>query len=392
MSTNGKLPRGSGYCCCKRGLWYARFYGRTGERFMLNTGIRCDQPTEAERAAAKVKAERKLIEMVKDAAAPDYVPLKARNVKFEQLCDLLRAAGKRKNLRTAERLGTPERPRALQHLTERFAGWPALAITPAEINRFADDRIKAGARPASVNRDLSALKRMFSLATGAPPLGVVLLPTAPRIGLLDESNNVREGFVEPADFEVLLTELRQREAAVADIVEALFFSFLRKGNVLGMTWAMVVPEVEAGILVGGEMQLPGRVMKAKRPLMLPLTGRLLGVLQRRWAARVPSCPYVFHRDGHRITSFHGPWRAATTAIGQPHLVPHDLRRSGARTSIRSGVSEDVTMRMGAWRTRSMLSRYNVVDSNDLRDAQQKMTAAVAAAAPRKVVPLRKVES
>jgi hypothetical protein len=40
----------------------------------------------------------------------------------------------------------------------------------------------------------------------------------------------------------------------------------------------------------------------------------------------------------------------------------------------------------------MLSRCNIVDAADLADAQAKLNAALAAPGPRKVVPLRKVES
>ena len=49
------------------------------------------------------------------------------------------------------------------------------------------------------------------------------------------------------------------------------------------------------------------------------------------------------------------------------------------------------MKMGGSKTRSMLVRYNIVDTNDLADAQAAMTAAFATATP-KVVPLRKVGS
>jgi hypothetical protein len=70
----------------------------------------------------------------------------------------------------------------------------------------------------------------------------------------------------------------------------------------------------------------------------------------------------------------------------PNLILHDLRRSGARTLIRAGVPEDVVLKAGNWRTRAMLTRYNVVSTDDLRHAQEKLTAAFGA--PRKVVPLK----
>jgi hypothetical protein len=95
MSTGTK--RGSGYVRIRpgRNVWYARFYAR-GKRYDLPTGVRCDQATEAERAAAKQKAETKLIKMVKDAAAPNYVEPAARKLKLEDLADLARRDAVRK--------------------------------------------------------------------------------------------------------------------------------------------------------------------------------------------------------------------------------------------------------------------------------------------------------
>jgi len=49
----------------------------------------------------------------------------------------------------------------------------------------------------------------------------------------------------------------------------------------------------------------------------------------------------------------------------------------------------VVMKLGGWRTRSMLTRYNVVSSDDLAAAQERLTQAFATAAPRRVVPLRR---
>jgi len=69
---------------------------------------------------------------------------------------------------------------------------------------------------------------------------------------------------------------------------------------------------------------------------------------------------------------------------------HDLRRSGARPLIRAGVPEDVVLKLGGWRTRSMLTRYNIVSTDDLGDAQAKLDASLAAPGPRKVMPLRQV--
>lgn len=73
-----------------------------------------------------------------------------------------------------------------------------------------------------------------------------------------------------------------------------------------------------------------------------------------------------------------------SSIPRPSTIGSSIMQAFAYSSGHS--------KLGGWRTRSMLTRYNIVDSSDLAAAQAKMDAAFAAAAPRKVVPLRKVEA
>ena len=114
--------------------------------------------------------------------------------------------------------------------------------------------------------------------------------------------------------------------------------------------------------------------KNKKPLALPLTGELLAVVARRWAARVPECPFVFHREGRRVVRFDAVWDAGCEAVGLPGLLFHDLRRSGARNYRKAGVDEDVIQRIGGWKTASMFKRYNVVDERDLAEAGARLSA------------------
>jgi hypothetical protein len=96
---------------------------------------------------------------------------------------------------------------------------------------------------------------------------------------------------------------------------------------------MLALEVQEGALVGGELRLPGRVTKNKKPLTLPLTGRLLDVLARRWAARVDTCPHVFHRKGRRVVRFTAcplaRGRRRHRAARAPFPRSQALRRAGA---------------------------------------------------------------
>ena len=77
------------------------------------------------------------------------------------------------------------------HLTAAFGGWPATAITIAAIRDYQRTRRAAGAAAATVNRETSALSRMFQLAVRSRQLD-----ERPMFPERLEENGPRQGFFE----------------------------------------------------------------------------------------------------------------------------------------------------------------------------------------------------
>ena len=77
--------------------------------------------------------------------------------------------------------------------------------------------------------------------------------------------------------------------------------------------------------------------------------------------------------------FRKAFDAACAACGLQGILPHDLRRSAVRNFIRAGVKESVAMRLSGHRTRSVFDRYNIVSSDDLVEANEKLQAFLAEA-------------
>jgi integrase len=365
-NTNGTRARGTGSLKLVDGVYHARYY---------SNGKRHHESTKTGDLAT---AEKWLRKRLKAADTPQFLAPDARRLKYEDLVALLLADYARKGNRS-------KIAHALGHLADAFAGWSALRIDTLAIERYAAARRKT-ATVGTVNRELSLLRRMFNLAAEKKLLPRDALPT---IKLGNEAGNVRQGFVEVADIDGFLGALRQRDSIAADAAELAFLTCLRRGNCLALTWPLFHLDVVDGHVIGGELRLPATMTKNKTGLVVPLSGRLLALVDRRWQARAAASPYLFHRDGVPVVDFRPVWKAATQEVGRSGLLFHDLRRSGARALRRLGVDELTIMTLGGWKTRGMFQRYSIVDSTDVAEALGKLDAALAAPGPAKVTPLRR---
>ena len=57
--------------------------------------------------------------------------------------------------------------RVKKHLKPYFGGRRLVAITTSEVREYTSKRLDAGAKPATINRELAILKRAFTLAVQA---------------------------------------------------------------------------------------------------------------------------------------------------------------------------------------------------------------------------------
>jgi len=265
----------------------------------------------------------------------------------------------------------------VRHLRGAFGEDRALDITADRIARYTAARCEDGVKPATINRKLAALRRMFSLACKAG-----MLATRPYMAMLTEENT-REGFLDPSEFEAVRAQL---PAYLADAAAFAYLSGWRKGEVRTLAWADV--DLRAAVI-----RLRAAHSKNKRPRTLVLRGDLLAIFERRAAARRLDCPLVFHRDGKPLGNFRKAWALACRTAGVEGQLFHDLRRSAVRNLVRGGTPERVAMAIPGHKTRSVFDRYNIVSEEDLAAALDRTQAYVdqARQKPPRVRPLTRAD-
>ena len=338
--------RGDGRIYQRGTLWWVEYWH-------LGTQVR-----ESSKSTNRRDAERLLQRRRRTAGTPQFVGPQAERVMFPALADLYlrdQRLNRRRSLDHAERYA--------RNLSAAFGTDRVLDLTTERVAAYTEQRLADGLQPSSVNRELAALRRMFKLAVRSK-----LVPAAPHIALLDESGHVREGFLEPPEFEAVCGYLPSY------VHEAARFAYLtgwRIGAIRALEWRDV--DLRARTL-----QLRAASAKNKRAKLLPLRGALLDLIERRAAARDLACPFVFPgAAGARLGDFRKAWKRACAAAGVRGIVFHDLRRSGARNAVRSGVPEQVVMELGGWRTRAVFGRYNITSERDLADAIERVSQYVA---------------
>lgn len=248
--------------------------------------------------------------------------------------------------------------RAEANLRPVIGAMPAAKFGSSDLKWYVAKRRKAGAENATINRELAIIGRGLTLAAEADPPVIVRRIRVPHL----EEDNVRQGFLEPDQYEALLRELPER-------LKALFVVGYhvggRKGELRRIQWDQVD-------FAGGGVRLERKQTKGKRPRILPIYGDMESWLRRQREGCPQSCPWVFFYRGRPVGAQLAGWREACERAGLSGLLFHDLRRSAVRNMKRAGLDDKIAMQISGHKTRSMYDRYNIVSEEDLGDAAAKL--------------------
>jgi integrase len=276
--------------------------------------------------------------------------------------------------------------RCVRCLEKRFQGMRATEINTANIQSYIDERMEQGFSNASINRELSALRRMFHLGTRCTPPKVEQPPFIP---MLKESN-VRKGFFEHDQFQAIKNALPEELRPLATFA---YHTGWRKGEILKLTWDKV--DMKQGIV-----RLDPGETKNDEARTLYMDEELWKEMRMLLSKRRLGCPYVFHRNGMPIRDFRDSWDSACAQAKVEGRFFHDFRRTAIRNMVRAAIPERVAMKISGHKTRSVFDRYNIVSDEDLREAAKKHQAyldrqavsSIEAVEKGHVIPLRQAQN
>jgi integrase len=314
------------------------------------------------------------------------------NLKYEILRDAL-LQDYRTNLRKSLHEGKDEDGKivyyldAVTRLDEFFKNYKVIEIGTDEVRKFQDSLRARGLAPATINRSVSSLRRMFSLARKE---GRLL--SSPYFPMLKEGPP-RAGFVERGDYDALFKVL---PSYLRLPLAFGFFTGMRREEILGLRWEQVD-------LIENVITLIGEETKNGTGRVIPITPTLRSLILEQRAKSQPECHFVCSRIdklGHaqRIGNFRKSWQSACIRAGLGTMKPadgtvlradrprgapkpkmvfigtlfHDLRRSAVRNMVRSKVSEKIAMTISGHKTRAVFDRYNITSTEDVLEAGRKL--------------------
>jgi integrase len=381
LMSETKRSRGTGYVFQPKNtrfLWIQ--YYVNGRRLRVSAGTEDRQKAE--------KLLRKKIGQVEAGVHRD-----TRKVTYEELKQAYYedySVNRRKSLRRDDE-GNPRLDKVVR-LDDFFSGYRAADIDADLIRKFSSEQQKKGLANGSINRSISALRRMFNLAVEDRRLRDI-----PHFPMLEEATP-RQGFFECEQYEKLFNALPDYLRLPFSLA---YFSGMRQGEILGLRWAQV------DFLAGAIELLPDET-KGNKARSIPIIPQLRTLLLEQHARRQAGCPHVCFRvdkkgNAIQVQGFRKAWYTACVKAGLGKMIPvqddsgkpqlaasrgprskpkakmtysgmifHDLRRSGVRNLVRAGVPDKVAMAISGHKTRSVFDRYNITDRKDLVDAGRKL--------------------
>jgi len=343
---------------CKCGFALAKFSGRVWWIEWYQNGQRKRERIGSNKSAA----EQRLREVLSARTEGRYVK------KSPDACTLFNdLAHWYLNLAEVKAKRSFSRDKAICRKLTAFLGDRLLKdITPALVESYKQKRLseisyrKHPTKPATVNRELACLHAIFSKgvkndkAERNPAQAVKHL----------KPNNIRDRVLSPGEYERLMTYL---PLYLKPIVKLAYFSGMRRGEILGLTWDQVD-------LKDGFIHLKPEDTKTQESRSVPLHDEMIETF-RAMPHGLPGVP-VFTYKGKPIAEVKRSFKTACRAAGIEDFTFHDLRHTAINNWRLQGHDYFKIMAASGHKTMSVFKRYNTVSREELKSLVGRKTGPV----------------
>ncbi len=251
-----------------------------------------------------------------------------------------------------------------RRLKEEFGHLKADEIKPFMIEAYQQKRLSQVTyrgtpyRPASVNRELEVMRRIFNLAIREE---MAARNPCWKVTRLSEKN-ARDRVLSREDLKSLIARLPPH---ASDIVTVAYYTGMRAGEIFGLTWDRV--NMKEGFLI-----LTQQDTKTEKGRHVYFNGLVREILERLGRVRFISHNRVFTYQGNPVRSIKNALATALQETGIKDFRLHDLRHTFTTNARKAGVDRMVIMKLTGHKTLSMFTRYNTVDQADAKEAMEKL--------------------
>lgn len=297
----------------KRGLWYVRV-NENGGRRELSTGT--SDRSEAEAALGEYLAQRR--------ARSRVGPPPADNVLIADcLADYLEERGHEQ-----------AQPKAVASRTEKLLRfWGRDTVAAVSTRRCADYGRWSAVQDSTLRRELGTLRAALNYAVQEGRLDrapFVRLPEAPA---------GRDRWLTRQEAARLLWECRKTRSDTRPyltlFVRLALYCGARPGAVMGLRWPQIKwAEGEGGVI---DFNAPGAKKTNKRRARVPMTPRIVSMLQRAKRTHGSDLGAVINRRGAAVADIGSSFAAACERAGLDDVKPHTLRHTRGTWLAQEGV-------------------------------------------------------
>lgn len=267
---------------------------------------------------------------------------------------------------------------------------PLADITAAQIEKFKTDRLKAGMKPATVNRDLDRIRGALSRAVDFGLLQAHPLQPVKRV---KGEDNTRVRYLSDDEEKALRKALAARDTlaatqrasanawrskrdieplpAITDysdhltpLVLVALNTGLRRGELFGLTWENVNLDAKRLTVAAG-------TAKSRRARHIPLNLEAVEVLRALKPRKAAGLVFP-GEGGGRLTNVNKSWAGIVTAAELDDFRFHDLRHTFASKLVMRGVDLNTVRELLGHSDIKMTLRYAHLAPDHLADAVSRL--------------------